>query len=129
MLPHMQWRQGTSRFIFAPQRGPRTLDVHWSCGQSSGSLECFADSRWPEAGLWELLKLLDNLQRVQKSFLEHFQANPVGQGSNSFVFNDPIDFTISDVFASRSKQNLVNFAKLDSIGFQSEINLFVKGMS
>ena len=81
--------------------------------------------------LWESLKLLDNLQRVQKRFLEHFRANPVGQGSNSFVFNDSIDSTISTVLfvASRSKNNLGDFAKLGSIGFQSGNDFFVKGMS
>ena len=79
--------------------------MHWSCGQSSGSLECFADSRWPEAGLWELLKLLDNLQRVQKSFLEHFQTNLVGQTFIFFVFNDFIDFLVFDGFASCPKKS------------------------
>ena len=36
-------------FKSAPHLGPRTLDVHWSCGQSIGFLDCFAGSRGPEA--------------------------------------------------------------------------------
>ena len=54
--------------------------------------------------LWELLKLLDNLKRVQKSFLEYFEASPVGQTCIFLVPSDLMNLMIFVGFASRPKK-------------------------
>ena len=61
--------------------------------------------------LWELLKLLDNLQRVQKSFLEHFKPTQSGRALIPLFLMIPS--MVFDGFASRTKKS----GKFCKIGF------------